>query len=62
MIHQDHQNEQRIRRVVRQEIKRANHRRLEDEASDRRLSKAISEMESNERYWADQMKGRWKTR
>ena len=62
MSFQEYENEQRIQRLIRQEIQMANHRRLEDEANDRRLSRAISEMEANERYWQDQNKGKWRTR
>lgn len=53
MTHYDYQNEQRTRRIIRQEIQIANNRKMEDEVSDRRFSRAISEMEVNERYWAD---------
>ena len=62
MNFQEHETEQRLKRIIRHEIQIARHRRLEDEASDRRLTRAISEMEANERYWSDQMKGKWRTK
>ena len=62
MAFQEHENEQRIRRIIRQEIQRANVRRLEDEASDRRLNKAIAEIEANRQHWVEQDRGKWRTR
>ena len=61
MTFQEYENEQRARKIIREEIHRANIRRLEDEASDRRLNRAIAEVETNRQYWIDQDKGKWRT-
>ena len=62
MAFQEYEDEQKTRKVIRQEISRANSRRLEDEASDKRLSQAIAEIEANRQYWVDQNKGKWRSR